>query len=134
MNFNELKPIFATKTFNILANLTDNPTCDIYLKSFDDGESDPFDQTSTDSTTITQGEDEYLGTIACIYTYDKLFIQESETLLGSKYTLILYVRADDLPLAAKNSLSSVKIKFNDVMYNLNSHLNLYNILYEFNLK
>jgi hypothetical protein len=57
MNFNELKPIFDTKTFNILANLTDNPKCDIYLKNFDEGEDDPFDQTSTDSTTITQGED-----------------------------------------------------------------------------
>jgi len=29
MNFNELKPIFDTKTFDILANLTDNPTCEI---------------------------------------------------------------------------------------------------------
>lgn len=137
MNFNELKPIFDKKTFDILANLTDNPTCELYLPDFtaiNDSSYDPFDGTATDSSSITPGERIYIATLRCIYTYDKLLIQETDTQLGSKYTLIIYLRADDMPPEIKANISSTIVKFNDVFYNLNSHLNLYNILYEFSLQ
>jgi len=85
-------------------------------------------------TNVTSGELTYISTVRCIYTYDKLFVQENDMQLGSTYTLIIYMRADDIPNEVKDYISSIKIKFNNVVYGIKSHLNLYNILHEFNLK
>ena len=137
MNYSELKPIFDTKTFDILAKLTNNPRCDIYLPNnieSDNSQFDPFDNTSIDSTIITSGDPIFLANVRCIYTFDKLFVQENDKDLGGKYNLIVYIRADDIPSAAKDVMSSVLIKFNNKMYKTKDHLNLYDILHEFSLE
>lgn len=139
MNFNELKPIFAEKTFNILANLLDNPTCDIYLPNLADIDStspffDPFEDAESDITSVASGEPTFIQNIRCIYTYDKLFVQENDVQLGSSYTLIIYLRSDDIDERVKDVSTNIIIKFNNIMYTVSTHLNLYNILHEFSLK
>jgi hypothetical protein len=137
MNFNELKPIFDTKTFNILATLTNNPRCDLYLPNttgIDENITyDPYDSSSVDATIITSSDPIFLANVRCIYTFNKQIVQENEIALGSDYKLILYIRADDLPPQAHDTTSALLIKFNNIMYKVHDHLNLYDILHEFTL-
>jgi len=138
MNYSELKPIFDEKTFDILANLTDNPTVDLYLPDYtsvnDNVIFDPFDQNYIDMTNITSGSPIFIKNVRCVYTYDKFILQEQDANLGGKYSLIVYLRTDDLPPTIKENANVTLIKFDNKMYETETVLNLYNILHEFHLK
>jgi hypothetical protein len=138
MNYDELKPIFDEKTFDILANLTDNPTVDLYLPDYTTIDNnitfDPFENSIIDMTNITSGNPIFIKTVRCVYTYDKFILQEQDANLGGKYSLIVYLRTDDLPPVIKENPNVTLIKFDNKMYETETVLNLYNILHEFHLK
>jgi hypothetical protein len=135
MNYDELKPIFDEKTFDILANLTDNPTVDLYLPDYttidENVTFDPFEESTINIENVTSGSPIFIKNVRCVYTYDKFILQEEDQNLGGKYSLIVYLRTDDLPPVIKENPNVTLLKFDNKMYETETVLNLYNILHEF---
>lgn len=133
MDYLKLKDTIDIKVFNLLLKIINYPKCDIYLPNYQSLTYD-FDSTSIDFTNVIQDDFIFIGNYDCIYTYDKIIVKENDQNLGANYSLVLYVRCDDLPSQILTNITSIKIKFNNVMYSIDTPMNLYNILYEFHLR
>jgi hypothetical protein len=63
-----------------------------------------------------------------------MVIQNNDISLGSVYSLILYLRYDDIPQEVKDNISSLSIKFENKFYEVENKQNLYNIILQIFLK
>lgn len=138
MDYVDIKQIIDTKSFYLIANLINNPECELWLQDYNNINStiiDPFDTNmQSDSTVIIADSMRYISTVKCIYTYDKMVIQNNDISMGSVYSLILYLRYDDVPQEVKDNISSLSIKFENKLYEVENKQNLYNIILQIFLK
>jgi len=63
-----------------------------------------------------------------------MVIQNNDISLGSVYSLILYLRYDDISQEVKDNISSLSIKFENKFYEVENKQNLYNIILQIFLK
>jgi hypothetical protein len=138
MDYADIKQIIDTKSFHLIANLINNPECELYLQEYNNVTNiltDPFDgNIQQDINTIVVDNKRYIATVKCIYTFDKMIVQENDIALGSIYSIILYIRYDDIPQEVKDNMPSLCIKFENKFYIVENSQNLYNIILQIFLK
>lgn len=139
MDYSQLKNIVSVKSFNIIQNLINKPTLDLYMTNFvnaDDSVNtidDPYSNDVLDMTNITQDDLVFIKTVDCIYTYDKVVLTQNDSNLGSIYSLMIYMRSDDVPPDILNSKNSVVVRINGIDYIASEFQNAYNIIVQANL-
>jgi len=127
MEYSKLKVAIQSKAFDLIANMIDNPMCDLCLPNYNNV-NNPFDDSAVDMTTISQDDYIHIDSMKCIYTYNKLFVQENDTKLGTEYSLMVYVKYDEVSEQILNNISSLVVYFDNVYYPVKKPLNLYKIL------
>jgi hypothetical protein len=132
MDYPKLKSITSVKAFNLIRKYINYPVCEFYITNYT-GLDKPIDYYNIDLTSITSLDYIFIKSMECVYTYDNLIVNNSELKLGTEYSLIMYVRYDDVPDIIINNMSNTIVKFNNIWYNINNPMNLYNILYQIKL-
>jgi hypothetical protein len=127
MEYSKLKVAIQEKAFDLIANMIDDPTCDLCLPNYT-SIVNPFDSSQPDVTSISQDEYIHIDSLKCIYTYNKLFVQENDVNLGSEYSLMVYVKYDEVSEEILNNVSSLVVYFDKVYYPVKKPMNLYKIL------
>jgi hypothetical protein len=130
MEYSQLKEILNVQAFDLICNMINNPTCELCLPNFNNI-INPFDSTVFDMTSIIQDDYIIIKEVKCVYTNNKILVNEDDVNLGANYSLVIFVKYDEIPSQILNNISSTVIKFDNVFYNVKKPMNLYNILYEF---
>ncbi len=139
MDYGQLKDIVSVKSFNIIQNLINRPRLELYTTNFtnlDDSINvdDPYDNDVVDMTSITQDELTFIKEVDCIYTYDKEVITSNDDSLGSIYSLMIYMRSDDVPPYILDSKNSIIVRFSGIDYKATNFQNAYDIIVQATLK
>ena len=130
MEYSQLKEILNVQAFDLISNMINNPTCELCLPNFS-SITNPFDSTVSDMTSVIQDDYIIIKEVKCVYTNNKILVNEDDVNLGANYSLVIFVKYDEIPPQILNNISSTVIKFDNVFYNVKKPMNLYNILYEF---
>jgi len=136
MDYIQLKDIVGKKSFDIIHKLINKPSLDLYLKNYQvstvDDDSAILDDV-VDVTSVTSSDMVFIKTVDCIYTYDKTAMLNDDNSLGTKYTLTVYMRYDDVPDEILNNKENVVIKYAGISYESVDIQNAYEIIIQANL-
>jgi hypothetical protein len=138
MDYIQLKDIVGEKSFNIIHQLINKPRLRLYLKNNDNitdsiGISDPLENDVVEMNDVISGEPTFIKEIDCIYTYDKTLALEDDNSLGTKYTLTVYMRFDDVPEEILENKKLVIVQFNSINYESVDIQDAYGIIIQANL-
>lgn len=138
MDYSQLKQIVSVDSFNIIHNLINRPKMTIYMVSYANVDSDiddydPYATEEVDMTSITESQMTLVGEFDCIYAYDRTLISDSNSDIGTTYSLTVYVRYDDLPDGILQNDDALIINLKGVEYKVKNTSDAYGIIVTFEL-
>lgn len=138
MNYNSLKGIVSIKAFQIIQNLINCPTANLYIANYESTTItpifDPYDSTADEMIDVTPNPLEFIKNVDVIYTYDRNLITNDNSTLGSIYSMSVYLRNDDIPEGVLDTKNSLVIELNKVFYKIKNTINAYGIIVQFELE
>jgi hypothetical protein len=84
MEYSQLKEILNVQAFDLICNMINNPTCELCLPNFNNI-INPFDSTVFDMTSIIQDDYIIIKEVKCVYTNNKILVNEDDVNLGANY-------------------------------------------------
>jgi archaellum component FlaC len=95
---------------------------------------DPYENTQVEINKITNNHKTLVKEVDCIYTYDKQLLTEDNNTLGSVYSLIIYMRADDVPKDILKEKNAIIIELNGIDFIVKSFQPSYDIIIQADLR